>query len=321
MTQGKPLVAEPDPPVSGAHGYVFDRSGLLIYERQQTEFPGRCYQTFYVHEVDGIGEYYYHYDPDHPCLGVSWLSRDEEGRIYRTDSVGKQGNLITQTFEYDANGRVARVRRHGPNPPYGYVNDRRDLEYDDEGRVSKIVWVYEDGRRVVDFERPTTNRTLSQCRDRLVAALTEAILAALRETKLEAPLAALALAYVDADYQHRLPPTVAFATESDLLPDEDLDITWNPAEWGNYLPLQLDDELDSLCVSVSNDIWQNELFAEAKALLWDIAGKLAAAELPVPRSAAFVAYVTRPDIGNHAADVRRAASLETIALLEKKQLL
>jgi hypothetical protein len=317
---GEPLSHAPDPP-SGACGYAFDENGLLIAERGQTEFPGRCYQTFYVHGPKGIARYYFHYDAEHPWLSVSWLSRDEAGRVQRIDRVGAHGSAFAEIFEYDANGRVIRVTRSGRNPPYGDLNDVREIEYDEQGRVGRVVWVYADGRRVIDFERPAPDRTLSHCRDMLRDALTEAVLAALRNVAPDSPIAALALMHCDADYEHRLPPAVAFATEDELRPGEPPDTIWSPPDWSGYLPLQLDDQLSSLCDSVSNDIWQNELFAEADALLEDIARRLYASELPIPRSRAFVSFATAIDICDYADDVRRSASPETVALLVQKKLL
>ena len=316
---GEPLAGEPDPPVSGACGYAFNTDGMLIAERGQTQFPGRYYQTFYVHDTEGIARYYFDYH-DAKWINVAWLSRNKAGHIHRIDSVYARGNFISELFDYDSSGRVIRAHRQGPNPPYGGVNDVRDIEYDEHGRVSKVVWVYPDGRRVLDFERPAPDRTLSHCREALCVALTDAILAALRDAAPEAPVAAVALTYVGAEYEHRLPPTVAFTTE--LYPDDDLDVVWSPADWnGSYLELQLGEQLSSLCHTVSNDIWQNALFAEVDALLWDIARKLSASEFPVPRSEAFVAYVTQQDVGNHASDVRRAASAATQALLSRMKLL
>jgi hypothetical protein len=318
---GEPLSHEPDPPMSGARGYAFDEGGALIAERGQTELPGRCYQTFYVHSPKGIARYYFHYDPEHPWLSVSWLSRDEAGRVQRIDQIGAHGSAFAEVFEYDAAGRVIRVTRSGRNPPYGDLQDARELEYDEQGRVGRVEWVYPDGRRVVDFERPAPDRTLSHCRDMLRDALTDAILAALRTVVPDSPIGALALIVCGAYYENRLPPPVAFATEAQLRPNEDIDTIWSPPDWNSYLSLQLDNELARLCDSVSNDIWQNELFDEVDALLEGIAGKLQTSELPVPRSDAFISFVASIDTGEYANDVRRAASPELVALLVRKKLL
>ena len=132
---GKPLDGEPDPPLSGATGHAFDEDGKLIAQVDQTESPGLSNQTYFVHEPAGVARYYYDYSPDHPWCSVSWMSQDERGHITRIDSVSARGNWITETFEYDNAGRVIRARREGPNPPYGYLNDVREIEYDDQGRV------------------------------------------------------------------------------------------------------------------------------------------------------------------------------------------
>lgn len=73
MTKGRWLKAEPSPPTSGAHGYGFDADGRVVVERQQTEFPGRFYETFFIHEAEGIASFHYSYDPEKPWINVEWL--------------------------------------------------------------------------------------------------------------------------------------------------------------------------------------------------------------------------------------------------------
>lgn len=323
---GGPLDGEPDPP-TGASGHAFDSDGNLIAELDQTEFPGMCYETYYVHEPDGVARYYYDYFTPHYWRQVAWMSRDSQGRISRIDSVSASGNVLSESFEYDAGGRVVRVRRMGPNQPYGDLNDLREIEYDEQGNVSRTLWVLPDGTRRTDFERPRPGRTLSSSRKVLSVGLRKAIVAAFRNAAPQSPVYALALYYCEAEYQHRLPPNVAFATEDDLErfrsePPQELQyFAWYPAEWERHLSLQLDDELMDLCNSANEDIWQNELYDEVDTLLGHIASDLSRSVLPFPRSVMFVAYVTDLDLGDPVTDVQRFGTAETLAILREKELL
>ena len=324
---GEPLEREPDPPMSGATGHAFDSDGNLIAERDQTEVPGMCSETYYVYERDGVACYYFGYESEKPWRHVAWMSRDDNGRIIRIDRVHMRGNFFSETFEYDEPGRVVRYSRQGPNPPYGEMNDVIEIEYDEQGNVSKTVWVYPDGTRHTDFERPRPDRMLSSCREELSEGLTKAILSALTDAAPDAPVYALALYYCDAEYQHRVPPNVAFATERDLArfrtqhPDDFQYYVWYPAEWERHLSLDLGDQLADICHSVSEDIWQNELDDEVNTLLRDIASMLSGSTLPIPRSAAFVAYVTNLDNGDAVSDVRRSVTAEAQGLLSQMGLL
>lgn len=324
---GEPLDGEPDPPVSGATGHAFDEDGKLIAQVDQTEFPGMSNKTFFVYEPTGVTRYHYDYSPDHPWRRVSWMSRDERGHIARIDSVSAHGNWITETFEYDNAGRVIRARRVGPNPPYGYLNDLREIEYDNQGRVSKTVWVAPDGSRTIDFERPPLDRRLSSCREVLRDAMAKAVVAALGHAAPDSPVYAVALWFCGDEYRHRLPPNVAFGTERDLQRFRDepseywLHLVWGPPDWEGHLSLELDNYILELCDSVNQDIWQNDLYEETESLLLDIASTVAASELPIPRSAVFVACVIDLEGDEEVAQVRRSASPEVLALLTERGML
>jgi hypothetical protein len=323
---GDPLEGEPDPPISGTTGHVFDAEGNLIAEIQQTEFRGWYSETYYEHKDDGIARYYYDYSPPHSWINVAWMSRDREGRIAGMDAVYARGTFCSTFYKYDDNGRVARVRRQGPNPPYGEMNHLWEIEYDEQGNVSKTIWVYPDGRRETDFERPGPDRRLSSCSPKLRSALTEAVSAALHDAAPDSPVYAVALWHFEEQYQHRLPPAVTFATERDLEhfraehPENMKDYVWSPGEW-HHLSLHLDDWLEALCHSVNEDIWQNELYDEVNALLDAMALELFACDLTIPLSDMFVIYVSDMDKGDRAADVRRFATPEVLAILTKRGLL
>jgi hypothetical protein len=294
-----------------------------------------CDQTYYVYETNGIARYYYDYYPPHHWISASWMSLDDKGRIVRIDTVYARGNRLSGTYEYDGAGRVVRYRLQGPNPPNGDMDDVWEIEYDELGRISKTVWVCSDGTRSTHFERPRPDQTLSACWDVLITGLSAAIVAALKDASPESPVYALALFYYDAEYEHRLPPHVAYATESDLerfrtylehFPNEypgDLPYyAWFPGEWkcNRHLTLSLDEEFAGLCDIVSQDIWQNELYDDATQLSEAIASELSSAELPIPRSPMFTAYVTDLDSGDTLPGVLRFAAPETEAMLREKGL-
>ena len=325
-TPGEPLDEEPDPPIGGTTGHAFDADGNLIAEIDQTEFRGQYYETYYEYKDDGIARYYYDYSLPHSWRSVCWMSRDRERRITRIDAVSAMGNFSSTFYEYDDNGRVARVRRQGLNAPYGEMNHLWEIEYDEQGNVSKTIWVYPDGRRKTDFERPGPDRRLSSCGPKLRSALTEAISAALHDAAPDSPIYAVALWHFEEQYQHRLPPAVTFATERDLErfraehPENMNYYVWHPGVW-HHLCLHLDDWLEGLCHSVNEDIWQNELYDEVNALLDEMALELFAGELAVPLSDMFVIYVTDMDKDERSADVRRFATPEALAFITKRGLL
>jgi len=322
---GVPLESEPDPELY-ATGHGFDSDGNLIVELDQTGEPGQYSETYYVYEDDGVATYYFSYEPDHPWLSVKWMSLDGDGRVSRIDSVAANGNFWSESFEYDKAGRLACVRRQGINPPHPDMDDLREIEYDDEGNVDRTIWVHSDGTRAIDYERPRPERSLATWRERLRTILKDAIVEALCRAAPESPVYAVALWLCVAEYQHRLPPNVAFATERDLerfraeRPGDFKHFAWQPAEWKDHLSLEVGDELMTLCDSVNQDIWQNELDEEVDALLREVASLLSRTELPVTRSEMFVAYLTNVE-EDPIGDISRTATPEAMALLSERGLL
>lgn len=157
--KGRVLPSEPANPISGAHGYGFDSQGRVVVERQQTEFPGRVYETFFAHAADGIASYHFSYDPKKSWINVEWLVAGSAG-IVETHSLYARGNWLSVTYQYDERGRVVGCQRRGTNPPYGDVNDSREIEYDGTGQIVRVYWCHPDGRRDLDFERPARETTL-----------------------------------------------------------------------------------------------------------------------------------------------------------------
>ncbi|MBL8743983.1 MAG: hypothetical protein JNK04_22905, partial [Myxococcales bacterium] len=281
----------------------------LVVERQLTEFPGRYHETFYRWESDGTARVNYGDHPKKPLINAAWLSRDGAGRVGSIATVYARGNTLAETFTYDDQGRVIGAERRGTNPPHGDLHDFRDLEYDAAGRIVRVFWRYPDGRRVLDFERPSDSQTFAALRTVLSDGLVRAIAAALGRLAIEHPVFALGIGFCGAEYQHRLPPNVAVGLDAERLRMRDAHgpdapgLIWNPAEWRTHLVLDLDGDLSLQCESASQDIWQNDLQEEADVFLAHLARALGTAQLPIRRTEDFVAYAVDLDKGAFADEV------------------
>ncbi len=285
---GTKLAGEPKAPTSGVHGYGFDDEGRLVVVRQLTSFPGKYYETFHRWESGGTSRFHYGYDPQKSWINVAWLAHDEVGRVRTIDTVYARGNFISEIYAYDPEGRVIGLERRGTNPPFGDIHDFRDIEYDASGRIVRVYWRSPDGRRTLDFERPSADRTFAALRSALSDGLANAIVEALARRALQEPVFALAIHFCGAEYQHRLPPNVAVGLASDrarLLEEYgDASSVWNPAEWETQLDLELDPRLSAGCASASQDIWQNDLQEEANLFIVHLAQELGARALPLTRT-------------------------------------
>ncbi len=114
-----------------------------------------------------------------------------------------------ETFYARRPGGVA--RRH-----FSYSKDKPVIGYDIEWNgdaISLVRYRTADGRTGVQYERIDRD-ALAQRRDEIVSTITRAILAAIATEAPDAHVYAIALWSCDAEYQHRFPPNVAFATES-----------------------------------------------------------------------------------------------------------
>lgn len=235
--KGKPLAAEPVPPVGGSHGYGLDAEGRVVIELQQTSFPGRYYETFFVHEPDGIASFHFSYDEPKRWINAEWLAIGDAG-VTELHSVYARGNAISTIYERDELGRVVRARRSGDNPPYGALDDWRELEYDGDGQLVRVYWCQPDGRRSLDFERASEATSLPTRWQELLRELSAAVLQTLRDRpppgRADDPLYTLAFFHTGAAYQHRLPPDVAGGRLSACerlqreLGEEAPESIWNP---------------------------------------------------------------------------------------------
>lgn len=328
--KGKPLPAEPQPPVGGSHGYGLDAEDKVVIELQQTSFPGRHYETFFVHEADGIASFHFSYDQPKRWINAEWLAIGDAG-VTEQHAVFARGNAISTSYERDELGRVVRARRSGDNPPYGALDDWRELEYDDDGQLVRVYWCHPDGRRSLDFERATESTSLPVRWQELLRELSAAVLQALRDNpppgRPDDPLYTLAFFHTGAAYQHRLPPEIAGGRLSQCarfheeLGEDALEAIWNPAEWisddglGQELELPLSPELLALCTSVSQDIWQHERYDDVDRFLVELAALLSTAELPCPRAEGFCAVTVALDRGECARQVEDQLAPEQVRAL------
>jgi hypothetical protein len=298
---GNLLAGEPAPPTSGARAHGFDAEGRLCVERQQTEFPGRFYETFYARRDGGIARRHFGYGPEKEPINSAFFELEGE-RVVRIDTVYASGTHMAESFTYDATGRVASVERRGP----GTIHDFRDLEWNTD-HIARVYWRYPDGRRSLYYERAKREDTLARRRGRLTEGLVSAILRALERSPPDAEIYAVALWWCAAEYQNRFPPNVAIGTSTQrdefLATDRERakDFLWSPPEWCNELGVELDPELERICDAVSQDVWQNDLQEEADALVASVAAELGKRPLPVPAAKDVVAYAVRVDAAENAA--------------------
>jgi hypothetical protein len=331
--KGKPLPAEPLPPIGGTHGYGFDAEDRVVVERQQARFPGRYYETFFVHEARGIASFHFSYDEPRRWINVEWLATDAAGDVAELHAVYARGNAISTIYERDERGRVVRARRSGDNPPYGALDDWRELEYDEAGQLVRVFWCQPDGRKSLDFERASQAHSLPARWQELLEGLTAATLQALRDAPPpgapDDPLYTIAFFHTGAEYQHRLPPNVAAGRLSTCARlqrehgDQAPEFLWSPAEWGDEdglggdLELPLAPELAALCASVNQDIWQNERTADADRFLLELAAALTAAQLPCPRAEGFCAISIALDRGEYGRQVEAQLTAEQARTLRE----
>lgn len=316
------LPDEPEVEQSGVHAYGFDADGRVCAVRQTTGLAGRVYETFYRHRPDGIESWLYGYDPSKSWINVEWLPIDGRG-VVASHTVYARGNHISLTYHRDPNGRVERCGRRGTNPPYGDLDDGYDLEYDGTGRVVKVVWQGSDGRRTVEFERPAREATLAARRRDLVRELAAATRATIEAVDLDEPIYAVVFAHCGADYQRRLPPDLYLGTVSErdgfeeAYEDDAPDYLWNPAEWSaDPIELRLSPALKTLCASVSQDVWQNELYLQVDMLLEEIGKALGVDPPSVPLTDDVVFVSIALDRGDYAEQVTEQVDDATAEALE-----
>ena len=291
--RGDPLNDEPEPPLNGARGHGFDAAGRLRVERQQTNEPGCYYETFYGVRPGGTARRHFDELPGKSEINASFFEQEGE-RVTRIDTVYRGGKQLSETFSYDAEGRLIVVERRAT----GDVHEFRDVEWDELGIV-RVFRRLPNGKRTLEFEKPRPGQTLAQGGAALRAGLVTAIRVAIDKRSDASPIIALALWWRKADYQVRFPPRVTLVTakqqEAWLLQKQSATAFWNPAEWGNELQLELSGELTRSCQLISSDVWQNALQEQASALLRATAQSLIVTSAEQAISEDFIAYAVAVD--------------------------
>ncbi|MBK9258853.1 MAG: hypothetical protein IPM54_03340 [Polyangiaceae bacterium] len=213
---------------------------------------------------------------------------------------------------------MVRRDRRVINPPSQTFEDWHELEYDPTGRIVRIHWCFPDGRRIVDFERPTRQTSLKARKRDLLQGLTAAILDAIARTGVNEEVYVLAVKYMEAAYEHMLPPLVSLNTvpERERLMqahgDHGLEAIWNPCEWQwDELDVKLSPELEAMCAAANQDIWQNERDERAIDFLLQLAQALNKAQLPVRRADGFVSVALALERGDFALQVAEQINAHT----------
>lgn len=325
FARGKLLRREPKPPRSGAAGHGFDGAGRLVVTRDLTEFRGQFSEEFVRYSDDQWELLRFDHGEDKEVERAD-IYRPEEGRVGRISTAAANGNWFVQTFRYDNLGRLVEMECTGHNGPYGEVRDFCDLEYDLDGSLLRVWCRYPDGRRVIDFERPSKTETFSSLRKQLRIATAQAVLDWLQTQRLDSPAYALTLVWCDADYQDLIPPgvKVGLVSERERFIEEKGHrkatewFLWNPAEWNLGGQPALPQPAARKAELANQDIWQNERFGEAEAFFRQLAADLSKLDLPVPRTDDFVCYASNIELGQGVDEVRRQASRRVLNLLQRR---
>jgi hypothetical protein len=225
---------------------------------------------------------------------------------------------MTWTATYDEDGDLVALDEQGEWGAGAPTSRRVDLaapdEPEDRSSADRRVWRRpSDAREVAAWARAVE--------DGLVRRVLE-LLAAARPAE---PLAAVALAYDEAD---RLPPELSLllASEREALlaahPDEGSWYLWNPAEWraadAHARSLAGDPELDGAMADLSLE-WRPEGdHGAARALLNRVAKRLNEADWPVALAPDFVAFATDVELCETADNLRAALPRGTLRRLRRR---
>jgi hypothetical protein len=175
------------------------------------------------------------------------------------------------------------------------------------------------------WRRPSDAREVAAWARAVEDGLVRRVLELLAAARPAEPLAAVALAYDEAD---RLPPELSLllASEREALlaahPDEGSWYLWNPAEWraadAHARSLAGDPELDGAMADLSLE-WRPEGdHGAARALLNRVAKRLNEADWPVALAPDFVAFATDVELCETADNLRAALPRGTLRRLRRR---
>lgn len=135
----------------------FDAEDRVVVVRVGTTLPGKQYTTFYRYERDGVARFHYHYDEKKPWIHVAWFPTDGE-RILAAHFVYRapKGHR-SRVFSYDDKGLATGYVETGVMDGER-VSTARDFDYDAKGRLARVWWRYDDGRRVLYWQNKSAAR-------------------------------------------------------------------------------------------------------------------------------------------------------------------
>ena len=319
VSPGNLLDSEPADPSNGEVAHGLTVAERMVVDRQfVVDCPDRCIETFYVHEEQSITAYEFDFNPSKALKYVWRYQQDATGRILSCIQVSANGYGV-ELFRYDDNGRLTRIERQGISDYDGRkIDQQQELEYEGNS-IARVYSCYTDGRRTLGYEKPSKDRTLAALASSLESDLGDAIDEMLNA---RAPFPeVIAVYHYGAGYQNRLPPRLAFTRFGELqrlserLSDEKKAAIWNPSLWQDHAVMALNEELASRCASASQDIWQNNLQAQATSLLMRLAAQIA------NRHPQLIAFVTDIESSRTIDDVRSSIPGYTRRALEERGLL
>ncbi len=296
---GKVLPGKPDPIPWHAYEYGYDAQGRVVIERVYSEYAGHLYDTYFVHEADGIMSLCPRKrgsdegDTD-KWTAVKWYTM-HDGRVTAMHFSNFVGVMGCNTYQYDAQGRVVRRDRREIGA-LTCIEDWHEIEYDAKGKRLRVHWCYPDGRRYLLFQQVTRKTSFKTLQRQLLEGLTAAIIDGLRKLAITDEVYVFVVRYSEASFEHMLPPCVDVNTAPErerLLKEnpDDLECIWNPCEWlPQYCDMLYDvpPDIEALCAVANQDICQNERDKEVLRFLDKLMRALYKADLPIRRSEHFV---------------------------------
>jgi YD repeat-containing protein len=254
---GKPIAKPRGTPKSGVHAYGYDAEGRLVLEREHTSWKGLTKDTYFVHTDEGIEEW--HFDKEWAgearVINVGWYEVDEERRVVSSWFAYAHGKPVKHTYLWKK-GLLRQIT--------GPVDER--LSYDKDGQLTTVT---KDGQ--VSYTRAVPGQLLADLAPAIAKELEASIRKQVAKLRSEEQVRALVLVIDEENYRYTLPPILAAPTVSER--------ARHPAEWELFDVDELEYEtkkLLALCDTANQDIWQNERFREAHAVVKGVAAKLTA---------------------------------------------
>jgi hypothetical protein len=291
--------------------YGYDSSGRVVVVVEKTSIPKLVYETFYLHELDGIAQFHFDYSKEKKWINLAWFSVGA-GQVTRIDWRYQQLAHAQTLFQYHASGQLSQSRQIHDNHPYPMIDAVRRYEYNDRNQIS-VIWRSNFGsdKAVIEFERPRPENTLAAREKQLLEQISAEICADIQRRDMIDTVYAIILCHYGASYLDRLPPSfqIGLCTErtgfSEKFADAAVDYIWNPAEWASWTKPTYSTALLELCRQVNHDIWQNDREQAFLSFLVKLTQVLSRATLPIKASDDFAVLHIALDEGNYNDQVLR----------------